>query len=154
MCAWQGKVETRNPGRLEVYKGEWFSCSWKVTNIGGVAFAKGTKLSRVRQICRQDLFDRSVPVVGWGWRAGRLYAARGEHPSELNRENQCGEKQFRACVCFLEGATSCHWQSCRRCTKWNHTKALELGAVAVPCDELRQNTRRECRHSAGGIRWG
>lgn len=44
----QGTVETCSPGRLKVYKGEWFVCSWKISNTGGMAFVKGTKLSRVR----------------------------------------------------------------------------------------------------------
>lgn len=51
----QGKVEPRNPGRLEVYKGEWFSCSWNITNTGSVAFAKGTKLSRVCMCAKPPL---------------------------------------------------------------------------------------------------
>eukprot|EP00752_Nemacystus_decipiens_P005427 g4919.t1 len=41
-----GTVEACNPARLDVYKGEWFMCSWKITNTGRIAFASGTKLSR------------------------------------------------------------------------------------------------------------
>eukprot|EP00903_Cladosiphon_okamuranus_P021042 g19334.t1 len=41
-----GKVELRGSARLEVYKGEWFACSWNITNTGGIVFAKGTKLSK------------------------------------------------------------------------------------------------------------
>eukprot|EP00752_Nemacystus_decipiens_P005433 g4924.t1 len=41
-----GTVEARNPARLDVYKGEWFVCSWKITNTGGVAFGRRTKFSR------------------------------------------------------------------------------------------------------------
>eukprot|EP00903_Cladosiphon_okamuranus_P015921 g14706.t1 len=41
-----GTVETRNPARLDVYKGHWFVCSWKITNTGSVAFSKKTKFSR------------------------------------------------------------------------------------------------------------
>lgn len=43
----QGSVVARDPSRLEMYQGEWLVCSWKITNTGGVAFAQGTRLSRV-----------------------------------------------------------------------------------------------------------
>ncbi|CAM9486408.1 unnamed protein product [Scytosiphon promiscuus] len=42
-----GQVEACHPDRLKVDKGEWFMCSWKITNVGGAVFSKGTKLSRV-----------------------------------------------------------------------------------------------------------
>lgn len=40
-------MEPCHPSRLEVYSEEWFPCSWKVTNTGGLPFPK-TKLRRVR----------------------------------------------------------------------------------------------------------
>ncbi|CAN0197450.1 unnamed protein product [Scytosiphon promiscuus] len=42
-----GKVEACHPARMELYEEEWFTCSWKIANIGGVVFPKTTKLSRV-----------------------------------------------------------------------------------------------------------
>ncbi len=41
-------MKTCDSLRMEVFKGEWFTCSWKITNTGRVAFPRQTKLSRVR----------------------------------------------------------------------------------------------------------
>lgn len=65
----QGKVEASNPGRLQVYMGDWFTLSWKITNTGGVAFANGTKLSRVRartcsEFCSLSGFG-GYRLTGW-----------------------------------------------------------------------------------------
>lgn len=49
----QGTVEVCSPARIEVYKGEWFMCSWKITNSGGVAFPEATRLSRVCSYAKQ-----------------------------------------------------------------------------------------------------
>lgn len=43
----QGKVEACHPGRIELYDGEWFTCSWKICNSGGLVFPTHTRLSRV-----------------------------------------------------------------------------------------------------------
>lgn len=59
-------MESFNPSRLEVFKGEWFVCTWKITNTGGVAFAKGTKLARVRYgsfRIRNKFYDEES--IGW-----------------------------------------------------------------------------------------
>lgn len=86
----QGKVETLDPGRLEVCKGEWFACSWKITNTGSVAFGKGTKLSRAsarmhqcrrsrwsQSLCSwRSRFDPVVPISG-GWRSVSQSPRRG-----------------------------------------------------------------------------
>ncbi|CAM9167392.1 unnamed protein product, partial [Hapterophycus canaliculatus] len=41
-----GKVEACHPARMELYEKEWFTCSWKITNVGGRVFPITTKLSR------------------------------------------------------------------------------------------------------------
>ncbi|CBJ31183.1 Hypothetical leucine rich repeat protein [Ectocarpus siliculosus] len=41
-----GKVEACHPGRIELYDGEWFTCSWKICNSGGLVFPRHTRLSR------------------------------------------------------------------------------------------------------------
>ncbi|CAM9291741.1 unnamed protein product [Ectocarpus sp. 4 AP-2014] len=41
-----GKVEACHPARMELYNGEWFTCSWKICNSGGLVFPGHTRLSR------------------------------------------------------------------------------------------------------------
>lgn len=44
----QATVESKHASRLEVYKKEWFMCTWKVTNTGGLDFSSRTSLVKVR----------------------------------------------------------------------------------------------------------